>query len=212
MKFLSYVAAAFAVAGIVLQPITPAFAARSDSAVTPRTANEMSAARTIVAEQTLDEFLLDAQINPGVREKLAGYAARGEVAILSVRQMQYLERTHPQLYAKLMQAYRTASTPNLNPEEKRLVDLLSGSNVAAFKAGSPGPLPCGSVNGAYGAGAYKVASGNSTLHQNCGSSNMTGAWVILGLVLTVIIVVPLFCAIATQLGTAPAFCRGMSGP
>jgi len=210
MKFLSYVAAAFAVAGIVLQPITPAFAARSDSAVTPRTANEMSAARTIVAEQTLDEFLLDAQINPGVREKLAGYAARGEVAILSVRQMQYLERTHPQLYAKLMQAYRTASTPNLNPEEKRLVDLLSGSNVAAFKAGV---APCGtSGTGIRGVDAYKVASLTAVTREGCGSSNMTGAWVILGLVLTVIIVVPLFCAIATQLGTAPAFCRGMSGP
>jgi len=216
MRFLSFVLAALAVVGIVVQPIVPAYAVTAGGLAGAANSRSLSDPRLILAEQTLDEFILDAQIRADMREKLASHAARGEAAILSRAQMDELSRTRPGLYAKLMKAYRTASMPNLTAEEKKLVDGLTAGNVENFKAGRP--AGCGVSNVGMrrpvtvaSAGSFDLATTDG-FNENCPSSNMTGAWVILGLMLTVIIAVPLFCAIAAQFGTAPAFCRGWSGP
>ncbi len=164
----------------------------------------MAEPRTVSAGQTLDEFILDAQISPDLREKLAQHAVRGEAAILSRAQMDDLAKTRPSLYAKLMRAYRTASAPNLTADEKKLVDQLTAGNIAAFKAGTP-TEGCGMTVGA--------SSIVGLIPENCSNSsnNMVGAWVVVGL-LTAIIGIPLLCAIAGQIGVAPAFCRGVTGP
>ena len=219
MKFVTLALAFLAIFGVVVQPIAPAYAVTSDTLSAGANRHTLSDPRLILAEQTLDEFILNAQIGADVRQKLAAHAARGEAAVLSRAQMDDLARTHPALYAKLMGAYRTASPPNLTAQEKKLVDRLTAANIEAFKAGQPEPTGCSpaSPSPASLPGTVRVASAErlattGTFNENCSSSNMTAAWVILGFVLTVIIAVPLFCAIATQLGTAPAFCRGMSGP
>jgi len=217
MKFLSLVLAFLAVIGIVVQPIAPAYAVTSDGLSGAANRHALSDPRLILAEQTLDEFILNAQIGADARQKLAAHAARGEAAVLSRAQMDDLARTRPALYAKLMHAYRTASTPNLTAQEKKFVDRLTAANIEAFKAGAGTEFGCSGAHPVSVPGSIMVASAGQLaveegiLNQNC-SSNMTAAWVILGFVLTVIIAVPLFCAIAAQLGTAPAFCRGWSGP
>ena len=222
MKSLSLVLAFLAVIGIVVQPIAPAYAARSDGFSGAVNGHNLGGHPLVLTAQTLDEFILDAQIRADVREKLASYAARGEAAILSRAQMDELARTQPALYGKLMSAYRTASVPKLTADEKKLVDRLTAGNIEAFKAGTPtGCQPIGAGTRLPPSAGPRLASADSatpitlagTEPTNCsGPSNLTGAWVIVGLFLTVIIVVPLFCAIAAQLGTAPAFCRGISGP
>ncbi len=211
MKLISFALALLAVIGFVVQPIAPAYAARVDGFVGDAQTKQdfgrqvFGEQRSVLAGQTLDEFILDAQISPKLRERLADHAARGEAAILSRAQMNDLARKHPLLYGKLMHAYRTASTPKLTADEKKLVDQLTAGNIAAFKAGTVESLGCG-----------QTASAGSLvglLPENCASSsNSAGAWVVVGLMLTVIIGIPLFCAIAGQIGVAPAFCRGVTGP
>jgi len=191
----------------VVQPVAPAYAARSnDLSGAAANRHSFSNPRLILAEQTLDEFILDSQIRTDAREKLASHAARGEAAILSRAQMDELSRTRPALYAKLMRAYRTASTPNLTAEEKKLVDRLTAGNIEAFKAGTfPGcspsvdslPMPVTVAS----AGSLEQLAVNT--NENCSTaSNMTGAWVIISLFLAVILGVPLICTIA------PALCQG----
>jgi len=206
MKLLSLVLAFLAVIGLVVQPIAPAYAARSDGFPGAVNAHNLAGHRLILSDQTLDEFILDSQIRADVRAKLASHAARGEAAILSRAQMDELARTHPALYAKLMRAYRTASVPSLTAEEKKLVDQLTAGNIEAFKAGKEGcgpavlrPTAGPRLASADSAAPFTVADAG----QNC-AGNMTGAWVIIGLFLAVILGVPLFCAIA------PALCRGTS--
>jgi hypothetical protein len=200
MRLIGLLPALLAVVGVVVQPTVPAYATASDGFVrSSQTRQDLREWQPLLAGQTLDEFILDAQISPDVRAKLADRAAYGEAAILSQAQMRDMAQTHPALYAKLMRAYRTATTPNLTADEKALVTELTAGNIEAFKAGSP-IESCGA----------KLASADSLvgyLPENCPGSSAVGAWVLVAL-LTVIIGIPLFCAIFS----GPAFCRGMTGP
>ena len=97
--------------------------------------------------------------------------------------------------------------------EKKLVGKMTSENIAAFKAGSPAPLGCGEKPTDLGNATIKVASivADAGPVGTC-SSNDAGAWVVVGLLLGVVIGMPIFCAIAGQLGAAPAFCRGVTVP
>lgn len=213
MRSVSFAIALLAMVGVVIQPVVPAYAAKIDGFKQNHSGAVGASSGLAVTDQTLDEFMLDAQISAQMRDKLAAHAARGEAAIMSRKQMDELAQTHPALYGKLMRAYRTASVPNLTADEKKLVDKMTAENIAAFKAGSAVQLGCGEHPTDLGNANIKVASmvAGTVPVDNC-SSNDTGAWVVVGLLLGVVIGIPIFCAIAGQLGAAPAFCRGVTGP
>jgi hypothetical protein len=217
MRSVSFAVALLAMVGVVIQPVVPACAAKIDGfkqSHSGASGAERAGSGLAVTDQTLDEFMLDSQINAQMRDKLAAHAARNEAAILSRQQTDELAQTHPALYGKLMRAYRTASVPNLTAGERKLVGKMTSENIAAFKAGSPAPLGCGERPAGLGNANVKVASiivAGTLPTDNC-SGNDTGAWVVVGLLLGVVIGMPIFCAIAGQLGAAPAFCRGVTGP
>ena len=204
MKSISFALALLAALGIVVHPVAPAYAVTIDEpiekALIQKAGSQIQPA--LVVGETLDEFILNTQIPPDVRETLANRAGHGEAAILSQAQMNDLARTHPALHAKLMNAYRTLSIPKLTPAEKKLVDQMTAGNLDAFKAGFP--AECGVV----GATPVKVASAAEV---GCGGSNNGGgtpaAWIVIALMLALIIGLPLFC---TLFGNPP-ICRGFSG-
>jgi hypothetical protein len=212
MKKISFALALLAAISIVVQPVAPAYATIADEPIQSAPLQKLDlpmVQRALVATQTLDEFILDAQINRDVRDTLAHHAGQGEAAILSRAQMDDLARTQPALHAKLMNAYRTMSVPHLTTNEKRLVDQMTAGNLAAFKAGLT--TGCDTVVGRNlgnvhlaAAGPISVATGN--LQQNCSDNNATGAWVVIGLMLALILGWPLLCA---MLGNPP-FCRGVT--
>jgi hypothetical protein len=211
MKKISFALALLAAISIVVQPVAPAYATIADEPVQSAPAQKLdlpAVQRSLAAAQTLEEFILDAQINRDVRDTLAHHAGQGEAAILSRAQMDDLARTHPALHAKLMNAYRTMSVPHLTMDEKRLVDQMTAGNLAAFKAGlttgceQPVERNLGTVHLA-AAGPISVATGSL---ENCNNNNATGAWVVIGLMLALILGWPLLCA---MLGNPP-FCRGVT--
>jgi len=103
-------------------------------------------------------------------------------------QMDDLARTHPALYAKLMNAYRTTSIPKLTAEEKNLVAEMTAGNLIAFKAGNACVIEGTCVTSPTG------PTGGGT----------QGAWIVVALMLALIIGVPLFCALFGN----PPICRG----
>jgi len=213
MKNISFALALLAAISIGVQPVAPAYATIADEPVRSAPAQKLdlqSVQRVLAAAQTLDEFILDAQINRDVRDTLAHHAGQGEAAILSRAQMDDLARTHPALHAKLMNAYRTMSVPHLTTHEKHLVDQMTAGNLATFKAGLT--TGCDTVVGRNlgtvhlaAAGPISVAVGGTVL-ENCNNNNATGAWVVIGLMLALILGWPLLCA---MLGNPP-FCRGVT--
>ncbi len=104
MRSVSFAIALLAMVGVVMQPVVPAYAAKIDSFKQNHSGAAGASSGLAVTDQTLDEFMLDAQISAQMRDKLAAHAARGEAAILSRTQMDELAQTHPALYGKLMRA------------------------------------------------------------------------------------------------------------
>jgi hypothetical protein len=213
MKKISFALALLAAISIVVQPVAPAYATMADEPVQSAPLQKFdlpTVQRALVAVQTLDEFILDAQIDRETREKLAHHAGQGEAAILSRVQIDYLARTNPTLHAKLMSAYRTMSVPNLTADEKQFVDRMTSANLATFKAGTePGcsnPVELERNQGAVRVAAAGPFYASNTQHCN-NSNNATGAWVVVALMLTLIIGWPLLCAI---LGNPPPFCSGVT--
>jgi hypothetical protein len=211
MKKISFALALLAAISIVVQPVAPAYAAIADEPVQSAQAQKLdlpAVQRSLAAAQTLDEFILDAQIGRDVRDTLARHAGQGEAAILSRAQMDDLARTHPALHAKLMNAYRTMSVPHLTTHDKYLVDQMTAGNLAAFKAG--GATGC-QQNGANLGAVHLAAAGPISVaveqgSENCNNNNATGAWVVISLMLALILGWPLLCA---MLGNPP-FCRGVT--
>ena len=211
MKSLRFALALLAVVGIVVQPVAPAFAVTADEPVLraqPHGPGLPAIQRDLVVGETLDEFILNAQMDRKTREKLADHAQHGEAAILSREQMDGLARTHPALHAKLLNAYTSIS--KLTVDEKKLVAQLTAENLAAFKAGGT----CETVGPTLrvaDARPFKLASAASkcTTGSTTGSTGggTAGAWVVIALMLAVIIGIPLFC---TLLGNPP-ICRGWNG-
>ena len=196
MKSISFALALLAAIGIVAQPIVPAYAVSADEPV--HISQPQRPASQLVVGETLDEFILNSQMDRDTRDKLADHAQLGEAAIISQAQMNDLARTHPSLHAKLMNAYRTLSVPRLTADERRLVNQITAGNLAAFKAGD------GACMGA--AIPVRVAGTLS----DCGGSSggTTSAWIVVALMLALIIGVPLFCALFGN----PPICRGFGGP
>ncbi|HML07532.1 MAG TPA: hypothetical protein VK430_05310 [Xanthobacteraceae bacterium] len=206
MKLISFSPALLAVVGIVLQPIAPAYAVTADEPITNAVthAADLRGQPALIVGQTLDEYILDAQISRKMREKLAYHAGQGEAAILSRAQMDDLARTHPTLHAKLTKAHRTLSVPHLTAAEKKLVAQMTADNLAAFKAGVE---ECGLEVGA--ASPVKVATTGGSVpcpSANTGN-NLGGLWVFVALI-AVLLTVPFFC---TLFGNPP-FCRGQNAP
>lgn len=70
-------------------------------------------------------------------QKMANYARKGDLAILSQAQMSVLAQTSPTLHAKLLKASQTGTVPKLNAAEKAQVRQLTAANIDAFRAGDP---------------------------------------------------------------------------
>ena len=74
MKSLRFALALLAVVGIVVQPVAPAFAVTADEPVLraqPHGPGLPAIQRDLVVGETLDEFILNAQMDRDTREKLA---------------------------------------------------------------------------------------------------------------------------------------------
>ena len=196
MKFISFALALLAAIGIVVQPIAPAYAVTADeplgSVHTQRL--ESGLLRGLSISESLDEFILNAQIAREMREKLVNHARRGEAAIFSQAQMDDLARTHPALHAKLMNAYRNMSVPHLTAAEKNLVDQITAGNLDAFKAGG---LPEGCGTGVSN-GSIRVADASMRMAlfttTNCSNTNNTAA-IVVALTMAVLFLVPLLLQI-----------------
>jgi len=211
MKSLSFALALLAVVGIVVQPVAPAFALTADEPVLSTQLHGPHLPhiqRDLVVGETLDEFILNAQMDRVTREKLADHAQLGEAAILSPAQMDDLARTHPQLRTKLMNAYRTTSIPKLTAPEKKLVAQMTAENLSAFKAGG---ADCTGTDATTfklaDAGPIKLATLAPCLTSPSPSPSgggTAGAWIVVALMLVLIIGFPLFCALFGN----PPICRG----
>jgi len=216
MKSFSFALALLAVVGVIVQPVAPAFAVTADEPLPTAQLHSSNLPpliqRELVVGETLDEFILNAQIDRKTREQLADSAQHGEAAILSREQMDCLARTHPALHAKLMNAY--TSIPKLTADEKKLLAQLTAENLSAFKAGAPcltGAADDAQTLKLADAGRIKLASATTkciTGTTGGGNGGTPGAWIVVALMLTLILGVPLFC----QIFGNPPICRGWSGP
>jgi hypothetical protein len=70
-------------------------------------------------------------------QKMATYARKGDLAILSQAQMSVLAQSNPTLHAKLLKASQNGTVPKLNAAEKAQVRQLTAANIDAFRAGDP---------------------------------------------------------------------------
>lgn len=87
------------------------------------------------------------------RQGIVRAAENENVGILSQSQVDALARSNPKLHAKLMDAYKANTAPQLTPAEKKLVTGMTKKNLAEYKAGSPAAAPIFLSSGAWLAGA-----------------------------------------------------------
>jgi hypothetical protein len=130
MKCISFVLAAVAALGIIVEPVAPSFAMTTvDDQAAPSFA-------TTANDSLIYQIAAKSGDSVAIRQQIASHAERGNTAILSAAQMESLATSNPALYAKLMTAYRSNTMPSLTPDEKKLMKQMTARNLTQFKAGN----------------------------------------------------------------------------